>query len=125
MIDPNDLERVAEFFDGNYEAAYRMAREVWLPETARTLERLESAIAARADGQVIFLCDHLREGARTVGAHAFVDAATGIERRYLSGQYARSLDLLADARSQSHSAADWLARRLDNATRNRALARVA
>jgi hypothetical protein len=113
MIDAQSLKRVADFFEGDYESAYRLAYDVWLPETVRTLERLAIAIEARSKRDVDFLCDHLREGARCVGASAYVDAANGIEYTYGSGGLARSLQLASDALAQTVNARAWLERRLN------------
>lgn len=76
----DDIQRVAEFFDCDVSAALEFARKVWLPDARQTALRIAQAVLARDSASLLYLCDHLREGARTVGADRIVRQARTIER---------------------------------------------
>lgn len=76
----DDLERVAEFFDCDVDAAFEFARKIWLPDASQTALRLMHAIRMRDWCSVLYLCDKLREGARCVGATRIMQFANEIER---------------------------------------------
>lgn len=79
-LDPEDIARVAEFFECDVDAAFEFVRKIWLPDAATTAERLRHAIAVQDWRAVLYLCDKLREGARCVGARRVMRQATEIER---------------------------------------------
>lgn len=74
-----DIERVAEFFNCDVDAAFEFARKIWLPDARATASRLSSAIAIRDWTSALYLCDKLREGARCVGAKRIMQYANEIE----------------------------------------------
>lgn len=78
-LDAEDIQRVAEFFDCDVNAALDFTRKVWLPDARQTTVRMTRAIVTRDMTSLLYLCDHLREGARTVGAHRIVQYAHAIE----------------------------------------------
>lgn len=78
-LNRNDIERVAEFFDCDIAAAVDFARKIWFPDACDTTRRIGRAIVARDVTSLLYLCDHLREGARTVGAHRIIQYASDIE----------------------------------------------
>ncbi|HKU67240.1 MAG TPA: hypothetical protein VJP85_05665 [Candidatus Baltobacteraceae bacterium] len=79
-LNPDDLARVAEFFDCDVDAAFEFVRKIWLPDATQTSARIAGAIADRDWTSVLYLCDKLREGARCVGATQIMRYATQIER---------------------------------------------
>lgn len=79
-LNPDDIARVAEFFECDADAAFDFARRIWLPEANRTAVNIMNAIRLRDWTALIFLCDHLREGARWVGASRIIYYAGEIER---------------------------------------------
>jgi hypothetical protein len=111
VLDSNDLRRVAAFYDGDIGQAYLMARDVWLPDAERTLERIGEAVRGRNDGSLAFLCDHLREGARCVGARDHVRVADCIEAHCRQREFGRIGGELRKAAGLTESARSWLQRR--------------
>lgn len=79
-LNPEDLARVAEFFDCDVDAAYAFVRKVWLPDADEAVRRITAAVRRRDWTSLLFLCDHLREGARSVGATRIIQFAGEIER---------------------------------------------
>lgn len=79
-LNPDDIARVAEFFDCDARAAYEFVRTVWLPDAKTTAGKIAAAIQRREWTSLLFLCDHLREGARCVGAQPIMIYACRIER---------------------------------------------
>lgn len=73
------LVRIAEYFDGCMSAARTFVRETWLPDAVTTLQTLARESGVSPERRLLFLCDHLREGARTVGATAVVNLANEME----------------------------------------------
>lgn len=78
-LNRKDLERVAEFFECDADAAFDFVRKVWLPDAKETALRLTHAIARRDWHAAVYLCDKLREGARCVGATRIMQYANDIE----------------------------------------------
>ncbi len=78
-LNPDDVARVAEFFDCDVDAAFEFMRSVWLPDASATAMRMLRALRAREWTSLLYLCDHLREGARCVGALRIVVLASAIE----------------------------------------------
>jgi len=85
-LQTRDIARVAEFFDGSRQAAFAFARDTWIPETIATLRRLRVAAHAKS-ADVPFLCDHLREGARVVGAGSIIALADALGVQCSNGQW--------------------------------------
>lgn len=107
-----DVLRIADFFEGRISAAYHFAHSVWLPEAARTLDQLAGGLEDPGNSNLPFLCDHLREGARSVGAAAYVEDATVIERSIQMGQIGDASALIERARRRLEETGVWLERRL-------------
>lgn len=78
-LNPDDVARVAEFFDRDVDAAFAFVRTIWLPDARTTAIQILSAIRAQEWSSLLYLCDHLREGARCVGAQRIVALASAIE----------------------------------------------
>lgn len=78
-LNRDDIARVAEFLECDVDAAFEFARKVWLPDARKTAARILSAILRRDCTSLLFLCDHLREGARSVGATRIMHFANDIE----------------------------------------------
>jgi hypothetical protein len=98
-------------YDGSIDAVLGLAHGVWLPETRKTLASLVQAIEERSDLQASFLCDHLRESARSAGAAEYLAAADAIEAACLIGEYVRARYLTAELLAQARLEVDWLAHR--------------
>lgn len=79
-LNPDDVARVAEFFDCDPAAAFEFVRSIWLPDARTTALRIMTEVRAQNWVSVAFLCDHLREGARSVGAERIGAYASRIER---------------------------------------------
>ncbi len=107
----SDVHRLAEYFEGNLESAYRFVRSVWLPDAIKTLHALAGAIHTHAERDVVFQCDHLTEGARTVGARQLIDIARSIETAFLDGRDDVALRAIDDSLDRLHSTTAWLDRR--------------
>ncbi len=56
-LNPQDLARVAEFFDSDVDAAFHFARKVWLPDAWETAQRIMTAAAGEDLKSVFYLCD--------------------------------------------------------------------
>ena len=110
-IAARDARRLADFFDKRMGAAYAFARAVWLPDALKTLEHIAGAIAASNDRDIVFLCDHLREGARSVGAQAFISGATQIELCFVSGNASDAAKTVCLALKELRDVDAWLERR--------------
>jgi hypothetical protein len=74
-----DVERLAEFFDGSLDDVRRFLADVWLPDVARTLQQFVLEADRGRTLRLLFLCDHLRESARTVGMRALMHTADILE----------------------------------------------
>jgi len=58
------------------------------------LQSLRCAIEYRSTDTVRALCQELRQSAQSPLTFGFLDIANGVEVRYVSGEYARALELL-------------------------------
>lgn len=92
-FDATDVIRLAEFFDDSIEQAGAFIREVWLPDATRTLQTLIRESGAAENSRLLFLCDHLREGAGSVGAAALEEAVGLLERALREGDRAKARTL--------------------------------
>jgi hypothetical protein len=106
-----DVRRMAAYLDGSVGKAYAFAHAVWVPDALETLRRLEQAVAARSS-EAAFLCDHLREGARSVGAGDYVRAADGIEEALEIDRQAAA-ELVAACLRELDAVDAWLLRRIN------------
>lgn len=75
--------------------------DAWLPETRKTLRCLERAIDRRAEDRTLILCEHLREGALTIGANVYYDLSNAIERAFLMSNFRRAQELIDDAKARA------------------------
>jgi hypothetical protein len=71
-LDPDDIARITEFLDCDTAAALDFIRKVWLPDVRESSKRIMRAVLRRDWHSLAFLCDHVREGARCVGASRVV-----------------------------------------------------
>ena len=101
-----DIVRVAEFFEGSRHAAYAFARDIWLREAVATLTRLRAA--AESGDDLHFLCDHLREGARVVGAWRYLHIADAIVQTSSSGRADRVLAAIDEGLRHADRVSRWL-----------------
>jgi hypothetical protein len=102
-----DVSRVTEFFEGDENAAYTLARDIWLPETVLTLWRLYGVVLSHGD-DLLFLCDHLREGSRVVGAWFYEKIADDIALAYTEGSCEACLHLISEGLARSVDVLQWL-----------------
>ena len=63
----SNTAHIAAFLDGNRENAYRFLKNVWLPDTTMTLQRIVNIAEPASAIDVHGLCAHLRASAGTVG----------------------------------------------------------
>lgn len=97
-LDPEDIARVAEFFDCDRNAAIEFAARVWLPDARITALRIAAALHAADWKSLRFLCDHLREGARCVGARRILCYAGEIETAATSKRFGAAVRCARDLR---------------------------
>jgi hypothetical protein len=79
VSDPQDAPFIAAFFDGNLDDAYGACRTTWLPDATSYLSKLGNAVLRSDMHDVMFACDHLREGALYVGARTLLKHVKFIE----------------------------------------------
>lgn len=113
-LSPDDVGRVAEFFDGNLQEAYGFVNSVWLPDAAASIARLVIALRSFDLHDVVFLCDHLREGARTVGARVFMAHVKTIECTVREGDWVLGRRLTAELEQYLGTIRHWIDRRFDD-----------
>jgi hypothetical protein len=106
-----DVKRLMGFFDEGLSAAYAFARSVWLPDATRTLIDLEAATRDSSSANVAFLTDHLREGARSVGAYAYMQLAGEIDGAVRAGLTDFARRAIADGLHELSDVDAWLERR--------------
>jgi hypothetical protein len=116
------VRRLVAFFDEGLSAAYAFVRSVWLPDATKTLAELDLAAQEPGAPRVAFLTDHLREGARSVGAHAYMELAGEIERAVIAGEIEFSRRAIADGLRHLADVDAWLERRSSPPCRRRRLA---
>jgi hypothetical protein len=75
LLSDADVARVAEYFDGDMDDLKQFLSCVWLPDAVTTLHKIIREASRSPKSRIAYLCDHLREGARTVGARPIMDAA--------------------------------------------------
>lgn len=97
MFVRSELQRVSEFFEGDMQLTGRFILETWAPDARRTLAELASVVEFHDDRRSAFLCDHLREGARTVGASMMIDLANSIEFHVANGNHKAAGERIWDA----------------------------
>lgn len=83
----HDVHRVAEYFDGALEATYVFVQSVWLPDAFKSVEALAECLRTGDATSALFMCDHLRQGAISVGARAFAAEASAIAEAVSEGQW--------------------------------------
>lgn len=96
MFQASELQRVSEFFDGDMPQTYRFIGATWLPDARKTLGILAATLGFRDLTRALFLCDHLREGARTVGALLILDLANSIEHHLAGLRFEQAEELVWD-----------------------------
>lgn len=89
-IAPAAIDRLAEFFEGSLESVYAFIGTAWLPHARESAARLVEAIAAKDSPRALFMTDHVREGARCVGAAFVVERCTKIERSLHSAHWSQA-----------------------------------
>lgn len=109
---PGEVQRVAEYFDGDVQQAYAFTRQVWLPDAVRSVGVLDRAIRHCDAGRALFMCDHLRESARTVGAAVVVDGLTHVESLLQRRQWTGARQATKSLSTQISDIAQWLERRI-------------
>lgn len=104
-----DVDRLAEFFDGRVDRVFEFARTTWLPDAGRSLAQLAEAIRTADARAAYFLCDHVREGARTVGAERIAFLATCIQLAVEQQRYRDAAYSCERARRALRVIESWLA----------------
>jgi hypothetical protein len=66
-----DVHRVSEYFDGDLEPTYVFVQSVWLPAAIKGIGALNECMRRVDLRATLFMCDHLRQGAISVGARTF------------------------------------------------------
>lgn len=87
---------MSEFFDGDMARTRAFIELTWMPEARRTLGMLASSIGFQDAKRSAFLCDHLREGARTVGEPVIMDLASSIENHVRGRRFEQASELVWD-----------------------------
>ena len=89
-----EAQRLAEFFDGSLDRVGSFLRETWLPDASVTLQTLIRESGRSSQTRMTFLCDHLREGARSAGINTIVRISDEIDKALASANH-DSVRLLA------------------------------
>src|SRR5579872_4744182 len=101
-LDRNGTTRLLEFFDEDVEAAYAFICNVWMPNFLSRLRELGNAVGSRRPRSALYLADHLRDSARTIGAHVLASRAPHVERGVSDGDWGHAAynfaELYADFR---------------------------
>ena len=111
-----DVDRVAEFFEGNLDSTYGFCRKTWLPDAELNLHKLSSALSRLNMHDVMFLCDHLREGARCVGARMLMTHLQDIECAARDRDWSLATRLAASTAHYVQSIRTWLGERFEAAS---------
>jgi len=109
---PHDVRRVAEYFDGELEATYLFVQSVWLPDAFKSVDALSECLRAGDASASLFMCDHLRQGAISVGARAFANEADAIALAVTDGQWLMAATLTRGLLVRLTMATRWLKTRL-------------
>jgi hypothetical protein len=109
---PGEVRRLAEYFDGDLKQAYAFTRRVWLPDAVSSMEGLRTAVRGFDKDRALFVCDHLREGARTIGAATVIDRLGRIEEFLRNGQWLVALEQIRTLQIHVSGIAHWLERRV-------------
>jgi hypothetical protein len=112
---PQDVLRVSEFFGGNLDSTYGFCRTTWLPDAELTLHKLDMALSRLDLRTSMHLCDHLREGARSVGARTFMTHVKHIECAARDRDWPLASRLATNTAHYVHSIHDWLGERFEAA----------
>lgn len=83
----HDVHRVSEYFDGELEPTYAFVQATWLPDAFESVDALAECIRVCDLGATIYMCDHLRQGAISVGARAFAAEAEAIAEAVVAGEW--------------------------------------
>jgi hypothetical protein len=112
---PQDVIRVSEFFGGDLDSTYGFCRTTWLPDAELTLHKLDAALSRLDVRTSMYLCDHLREGARSVGARTFMTHVEHIECAARERDWPSASRLAIYAAHYVHSVHAWLGERFEAA----------
>lgn len=107
-FNPQDVNRLAEFFDGSVDAVYAFARDTWLPDAQHVALALCAAVLARDGERIAFLSSRLRDGALLVGAEKISFQATCLELAAGAGRWQDAAYLCKRVRAALREIADWL-----------------
>lgn len=108
----HDVRRVAEYFDGELEATYVFVQSVWLPDAFKSVDALSECLRAGDVSASLFMCDHLRQGAISVGARAFASEADAISTAVAEGQWIMAATQTRGLIVRLTMATRWLKERL-------------
>jgi len=108
----HDVRRVAEYFDGELEATYLFVQSVWLPDAFKSVDALSECLRSGDTSASLFMCDHLRQGAISVGARAFSAEAEAISLAVADGQWLMAATLTRGLIVRLTMATRWLKNRL-------------
>ena len=112
----HDVHRVAEYFDGELEATYVFVQSVWLPDAFKSVDALSECVRSGDVASTLFMCDHLRQGAISVGARAFAADADAISTAVVEGQWLMAATLTSGMIVRLTMATRWLKHRLSKFT---------
>jgi hypothetical protein len=108
----HDVHRVAEYFDGELEPTYVFVQSVWLPDAFKSVDALAECLRSGDASSTLFMCDHLRQGAISVGARAFAAEADLISTAVVEGQWIAAAALTRGLLVRLTMATRWLKTRL-------------
>jgi L-rhamnose isomerase len=108
----HDVHRVAEYFDGELEPTYVFVQSVWLPDAFKSVDALAECLRLGDASSTLFMCDHLRQGAISVGARAFAAEADAISSAVVEGQWLIAATLTRGLLVRLTIATRWLKTRL-------------
>jgi len=83
----HDVHRVSEYFDGQLEPTYAFVQATWLPDAFKSVDALAECLRSGDLTATLFMCDHLRQGAISVGARAFAADAEAIAEAVVAGEW--------------------------------------
>lgn len=110
-----DVRRIAAFFDGNLDRTYGFCRTTWLPDAMLNLHKLDAALFRFDMRASMYLCDHLREGGRSVGARTFMTQVKQIESAARVRDWPLASRLATDTAHYVHEVRAWLGERFEAA----------
>lgn len=111
-FESQDVRRVAEYFDGELEATYAFVQSVWLPDAFKSVDALAECVRSGDTASTLYMCDHLRQGAISVGARAFAAEADAISTAVVDGQWIMAATLTRGLIVRLTMATRWLKHRL-------------